>query len=150
MAELGVSVSAVNCTHSLPDAVASYVCDSLAPNTRRAYLSDLAELERGAAQSLRLSKQSLRTWPPALMRWLSQPSAGGDGALFSYIIDWMASGVQHPDSPGRSALSLRGVPGCGKGVFALGYGHLFGQHFLHARHRDHVIGKFNAHQAETC
>src|SRR5262249_36251041 len=46
MARFGVSVSAVDCTHSLPDAVASYVCDSLAPNTRRAYLSDLAEFER--------------------------------------------------------------------------------------------------------
>ena len=76
--------------------------------------------------------------------------AGGDEALYNYILDWMASGVQHPDNPGRSALSLRGVPGCGKGVFALGYGRLFGQHFLHATHRDHVVGKFNAHQAETC
>ena len=62
----------------------------------------------------------------------------------------MASGVQHPEDPGRSALSLRGVPGCGKRVFVLGYGRLFGQHFLHATHREHVTGKFNAHQAETC
>lgn len=76
--------------------------------------------------------------------------AGGDRALFNYILDWMASGVQHPDDPGRSALSMRGAPGCGKGVFALGYGHLFGQHFLHATHKEHVTGKFNAHQAETC
>jgi integrase len=36
--------SAVNCT-DLPDAVASYVRDSLAENTRRAYLSDLAQFE---------------------------------------------------------------------------------------------------------
>lgn len=76
--------------------------------------------------------------------------AGGDWSLFSYILDWMASGVQHPDDPGRSALSMRGAPGCGKGVFALGYGRLFGQHFLHATHKEHVTGKFNAHQAETC
>src|SRR5207302_11356758 len=48
MAQFGVSVSGVNCTDSLPDAVTSYVCDSLAPNTRRAYLSDLAEFERWA------------------------------------------------------------------------------------------------------
>ena len=46
MAQFGVSISAINCTHSLPDAVASYVCDSLSSNTRRAYLSDLAEFER--------------------------------------------------------------------------------------------------------
>ena len=76
--------------------------------------------------------------------------AGEDERLYVYILDWMASGVQHPDNPGRSSLSLRGAPGCGKGVFALGYGRLFGQHFLHATHRDHVVGKFNAHQAETC
>ena len=76
--------------------------------------------------------------------------AGGDETLYKYILDWMASGVQHPDNPGRSSLSMRGPPGCGKGVFALGYGRLFGRHFLHATNRDHVIGKFNAHQAETC
>src|SRR5690242_6754764 len=40
MTQLGVSVS------DLPDTVASYVWDSLAPNARRAYLSDLAEFER--------------------------------------------------------------------------------------------------------
>ena len=36
--------SAINCTN-LPDAVANYVRDSLAENTRRAYLSDLGQFE---------------------------------------------------------------------------------------------------------
>ena len=76
--------------------------------------------------------------------------AGSDTVLYKYILDWMASGVQHPDNPGRSALSLRGTPGCGKGMFALGYGRLFGRHFLHATNREHVTGRFNAHQAEAC
>ena len=76
--------------------------------------------------------------------------AGGNEELYNYILDWMASGVQHPENPGRSALSLRGVPGCGKGVLVLGYGRLFGRHFLHATQREHVTGKFNAHQAEMC
>jgi hypothetical protein len=71
-----------------------------------------------------------------------------DEELYNYVMDWMASGVQHPEDPGRSALSLRGHPGCGKGVFALGYGSLFGRHFLHATQREHVTGKFNSHQAE--
>ena len=75
---------------------------------------------------------------------------GGDAELYNYSLDWMASGVQHPENPARSALSLRGDPGCGKGVFVLGYGRLFGRHFLHATQRDHVTGKFNSHQAETC
>jgi hypothetical protein len=74
----------------------------------------------------------------------------GDEKLYAYTMDWMASGVQYPEDPGRSSLSLRGDPGCGKGVFALGYGSLFGRHFLHATQREHVIGKFNSHQAECC
>jgi integrase len=37
--------SAVDCTRCLPEQVASYVADSLAANTRRAYLSDLAHFE---------------------------------------------------------------------------------------------------------
>ena len=76
--------------------------------------------------------------------------SGGDKKLFNYIMDWMASGVQYPENPGRSSLSLRGDPGCGKGVFALGYGSLYGRHFLHATQREHVVGKFNSHQAESC
>jgi hypothetical protein len=75
--------------------------------------------------------------------------AGGNEELYEYTLNWMASGVQHPEDPERSALSMRGDPGCGKGIFALGYGELFGQHFLHATNRDHVVGKFNKHQAET-
>jgi hypothetical protein len=74
----------------------------------------------------------------------------GNKEVYDYTFDWMASGIRHPEDPGRSALSLRGDPGCGKGVFALGYGSLFGRHFLHATQREHVIGKFNKHQAECC
>jgi hypothetical protein len=37
--------SAVDCTRCLPEQVAGYVADSLAENTRRAYLSDLAHFE---------------------------------------------------------------------------------------------------------
>jgi hypothetical protein len=75
---------------------------------------------------------------------------GGDPELVDYVLDWMASGVQYPDNPGRSALSLRGLPGTGKGVFAVHYGRLFGQHFLHVTNKDQVTGKFNAHSAEIC
>jgi integrase len=37
---------AINCKADLPDGVATYIRDSLAENTRRAYLSDLGEFER--------------------------------------------------------------------------------------------------------
>jgi hypothetical protein len=76
--------------------------------------------------------------------------AGGDEAASEYYIDWMASGVQYPGDPGRSSPSIRGPQGGGKGVAVLTYGRLFGQHFLHATQREHVVGKFNKHQAEVC
>jgi hypothetical protein len=46
-AHLGGAASvAINCTDYLPASVAMYVRDSLAENSRKAYLSDLAEFER--------------------------------------------------------------------------------------------------------
>jgi hypothetical protein len=76
--------------------------------------------------------------------------AAGDERVSNYMLDWMASGVKHPEDPGRSSPSLRGAQGSGKGVAVLTYGRLFGQHFLHATQRKHVTGQFNTHQAEMC
>lgn len=47
MANAGASLaSAINCKPPLPDRIAAYVRDSMAANTLRAYLSDLAQFER--------------------------------------------------------------------------------------------------------
>lgn len=76
---------------------------------------------------------------------------GGEEIKVSdYILDWMASGVQHPDNPGRASISMRGNPGAGKGVAALGYGEIHGRHFVHVTDRKHVTERFNAHSAEAC
>jgi hypothetical protein len=77
-------------------------------------------------------------------------AARDDDGLYEYILDWMASGIQQPENPGRTAISMRGVPGAGKGTIALFYGRLLGQHFLHATKRDHVTGRFNKHQGGKC
>jgi hypothetical protein len=37
----------------------------------------------------------------------------GEQLVYDYNLNWMASGVQHPDNPGRAAISLRGDPGVG-------------------------------------
>jgi hypothetical protein len=76
--------------------------------------------------------------------------AGGNDALHKYILDWAASGVQRPGDPDRSSLSLRGVPGGGKGVFSDEYGKIFGRHFVQVTQPEHLTGKFNAHEAEAC
>jgi hypothetical protein len=73
----------------------------------------------------------------------------GGKELNTYVLDWEASGVQHPDDPGRAALSLRGDPGVGKGIFATEYGALFGRHFFHITSSEHLVGRFNALSAQS-
>ena len=59
-------------------------------------------------------------------------------------------GVQHPDRPIGVAIALRGEEGAGKGFLWRNYGKLFGKHFKHVAHGEHLTGHFNAVLAETC
>jgi hypothetical protein len=43
-------------------------------------------------------------------------------AVYEYVINLMAYQVQHPNDPQRVSVSMRGVPGCGKGLAATEYG----------------------------
>ena len=74
----------------------------------------------------------------------------GDRKLSDYVIKWMAYGVQHPDRPIGVAIALRGDEGAGKGFLWRNYGKLFGKHFKHVAHGEHLTGRFNAVLAETC
>lgn len=69
----------------------------------------------------------------------------GDENLFRYLLGWMANCVQHPDTPGHTAIVLRGRMGTGKGVFIKGFGNLFGRHFMQVSDSKHLVGAFNAH-----
>jgi Family of unknown function (DUF5906) len=73
----------------------------------------------------------------------------GNDLVYNYMLNWMASGVQYPENPERTAISARGNPGTGKGVTFLGYGHIFGRHFLHLTQPSQITGKFKAHSAEA-
>ena len=74
----------------------------------------------------------------------------GNEEHFQYLIKWMAYGVQHPDRPIGVAVALRGDEGAGKGFLWRNYGKLFGKHFKHVAHGEHLTGRFNAVLAETC
>jgi Family of unknown function (DUF5906) len=74
----------------------------------------------------------------------------GNEEHFQYLIKWMAYGVQHPDRPIGVAIALRGEEGAGKGFLWRNYGKLFGKHFRHVAHGEHLTGRFNAVLAETC
>lgn len=66
-------------------------------------------------------------------------------SYYTYLVSWMARCVQQPDCPGEVAVVLRGEMGTGKGVFAKGFGSLFGRHFLQVSDPKHLIGSFNSH-----
>lgn len=82
------------------------------------------------------------------LRHVREIICGGIEAHFEYVLNWMANAVQNPAEPGGTAIVLRGDPGTGKGVFARGFGRLFGRHFLHLTRTAQLVGKFNAHHAE--
>ena len=69
----------------------------------------------------------------------------GDHELYEYVIGWMAHAVQKPTKLPGVALVLMGSQGTGKGTFAQYFGKIFGEHFQHLVHMDHLLGKFNAH-----
>lgn len=69
----------------------------------------------------------------------------GNQEHYDYMIRWMARAVQHPDSPGHTAIVLRGNQGTGKSFFAKTFGSLWGRHFLQVSDPKHLVGSFNAH-----
>lgn len=79
------------------------------------------------------------------LRHLRENVCRGNEAHYKYLIQWMARGVQRPDSPGEVAIVLRGRMGTGKSFFAKAYGSLWGRHFLQVSDPKHLVGSFNAH-----
>lgn len=70
---------------------------------------------------------------------------GGSREIYDYFIGWMARCVQKPDSPGHSAIVLKGGRGVGKSIVAKEFGKLFGRHFLQVSNSSHLVGNFNSH-----
>jgi len=68
-----------------------------------------------------------------------------DPDSFAYILNWCANMVQHPGSPGETALVLRGPKGTGKGTFGRVLLTLAGPNGIHLSSPEALTGKFNAH-----
>jgi len=82
------------------------------------------------------------------LRHLEQNICGGNPVYIDYLLNWMAYAVQKPWEPGQVAVVLRGDQGTGKGVFAEGFGALWGRHFSHIADSAHLVGQFSAHTRE--
>ncbi len=73
----------------------------------------------------------------------------GKEELYKYVMAWCADAVQNPAERPGVVLVLKGGQGFGKGTLAREFGELFGAHFLHLHHAEHLTGRFNAHLANT-
>lgn len=71
--------------------------------------------------------------------------AAGDPRLDTYIMGWLARMVQQPDTPGETALVLRGGKGTGKTKFGQWLDRLWGQHAFVTGSANHLVGRFNMH-----
>jgi len=74
--------------------------------------------------------------------------ASGNKVIYEYLIGWMAHCIQKPDELIGVAIALRGSMGTGKGVFANGFGSLFGRHFMPLTQGAQLTGKFNSHMKD--
>jgi hypothetical protein len=81
----------------------------------------------------------------SFMQHLLNNICGGNQIYYEYLLGWMARAVQQPDSPGETAVVLRGKSGTGKSFFAKHFGKLWGRHFLQVSDAKHLVGAFNAH-----
>ncbi len=70
---------------------------------------------------------------------------GGNEEHYAYLMGWLARLIQKPDSPGHTAIVLRGKQGTGKSFFAKAIGSLVGRHYLPISDPKHLVGNFNAH-----
>ena len=69
----------------------------------------------------------------------------GNKDYYTYLIKWMARAVQKPNTPGETAVVLRGESGVGKGFMVQAFGQIWGRHFLQVSNAKHLVGAFNAH-----
>lgn len=69
----------------------------------------------------------------------------GNEEHYNYLVGWMARAVQSPDSPGYTAVVMRGRQGTGKSFVPKHFGALFGRHYMQVTDPKHLVGSFNAH-----
>ena len=73
----------------------------------------------------------------------------GDETIYGWLLDWMADCVQDSRLVKGCCVVLRGIEGCGKGVFADNFGKLFGAHYSHIIDSERLTGKFNSYLADS-
>jgi hypothetical protein len=69
----------------------------------------------------------------------------GEHEFYEFLMNTAARLVQRPELPAEVCAVLKGVEGCGKGIFLWALHELFGGHALYLSNPDHLRGRFNEH-----
>ncbi len=76
--------------------------------------------------------------------------SSGNQDHYEWLIRWIAYAIRYPDEPGHVAVVMRGLKGVGKSLFgSLIMRAIYGQYFFYITNPEHLIGRFNAHLADT-
>lgn len=73
----------------------------------------------------------------------------GDRDRFRYFLKWCADMIQRPDDKPGVAVSVSGEKGVGKSKVIEALAGLLGRHALSVSQPEHLLGRFNAHQAHA-
>lgn len=84
-----------------------------------------------------------------LITHITEVICNGSELHASFVLDWMADAIQDPTDPKGTAIVIKGIEGCGKGVFANGFGALFGFHYKHLMTDEPLVGRFNSYMADA-
>src|SRR6478672_7354325 len=87
---------------------------------------------------------------PLMEEHIRDVVASGDSEHASYITNWLAWCVQHPDERAEVALVIRGIRGSGKGTLGNSMCKIFGTHGVHISNRKHLTSGFNRHLMHCC
>lgn len=84
-----------------------------------------------------------------LLRHLREVICRNDEAIYRWVLGWLAHMVQKPWEKPGSALVLRGKKGAGKDTLGYYVGAIFPQNHTVVHEREHFLGRFNFHLAQT-
>ena len=74
---------------------------------------------------------------------------GGKKDIYEWLLDWMADTVQDARNVKGTCVVLKGIEGCGKGIWAKNFGMLFGKHFSHIVDAERLTARFNSMMADS-
>lgn len=66
-----------------------------------------------------------------------------------WLLDWMADCVQDFRNVKGTCVVLKGIEGCGKGIWADNFGLLFGKHYTHIVDAERLTSRFNSFMADS-